>query len=255
MTEKKDKPKLPKYSRLFDFVMLSPKLSPAEKLIITCIARHFPNPCWQSNKSLAADCGGFTERYVEMLLARLKKHNPPYIEINYQQEKNRKGKLVTKRTIIVNSAELKYEKKLLKTNLMPGRNRPNNPTGFNRTTVRSATEQSFGQPTEQSFTPLLKDSIDKENSGSNPPSPGKRSNPSKDKKKKHEGKTEAKPQTGSLDLIVQAFEGIPDDCRAELKIEKMPVKPQAKPIDEPMSHREFMERVRIQRGLILPENN
>lgn len=260
MSEKKNKPnlpKLPKYCRAFDFIMSNPNLRSAEKLILTAIARHYPNPCWQSNQSLAADCG-FIERRVERWLARLKEHNPPYIIINYQHTKNRKGKQVTKRTIIVNSGALEYDKKLLKTELMPGKNRPNNPSGINQFDRQSGglpTDTIDGQSTVNTDTPLLKDQKDIiDYSGSNSTSPGKRSNPSNDKKEKDEGKAATKQHVDSMDLIVQAFDKIPDNLKAELKIEKMPVKPLSEPMSKPLSEREFMDRVAIQRAAILSKN-
>jgi hypothetical protein len=71
--EFKTKTKLP-FIRAFEFILRDKSLSSGEKLTLCAIFRFWPKPTTNTNKCLA-ELLGFTERYIEMTLAKLRKKN------------------------------------------------------------------------------------------------------------------------------------------------------------------------------------
>ncbi len=120
----KQSSKIP-FMKAYRFIVQDPELSPGEKLVMIVICSYWPNPSWQSNKTMAETCG-FTERYVEMLIRRLK--DKKYIKTGYAHTK-KKGKSYTARVIVPIHFPKQSDYQI----------------------QRVETEQSFGQQTEQSF--------------------------------------------------------------------------------------------------------
>jgi hypothetical protein len=71
MNGKTTKSKLP-FMRAYNSLLekSAKDLTPAEKLVLIVICRYWPNPCWNSNQTIAKNLG-FSERYVEMIIRRL----------------------------------------------------------------------------------------------------------------------------------------------------------------------------------------
>jgi hypothetical protein len=91
---KKNKTEWP-FIRAYNFILQDKKLSAGEKFGLMTVCRFWPKPTTNTNRQIA-ELIGHTERYVEMILASLRKKN--LIRITYQQIPQN-GKLYTCRVI------------------------------------------------------------------------------------------------------------------------------------------------------------
>lgn len=66
----KVKEKLP-FIKAYMFILNDPDLIPAEKLVLLVVCRYLPDFCYHTNRQIAEICG-FSERYIEKLVSRLK---------------------------------------------------------------------------------------------------------------------------------------------------------------------------------------
>lgn len=95
MIAKSKKPIIP-FVKAYKFIHKDRNLSAGEKLVMDAICTYWPNPCWQSNKTIAEACG-FNKRYTERLIRRLK--NKKYIKTGYAHT-TKNGKPYTARVIV-----------------------------------------------------------------------------------------------------------------------------------------------------------
>jgi hypothetical protein len=75
----KIKPALP-FAKAYNFLLKDGNLTSAEKLVLIVICRYWPKPYWDTNQHTAEDLG-FTERYIEKIIKRLKVKG--YIKAGY----------------------------------------------------------------------------------------------------------------------------------------------------------------------------
>jgi predicted transcriptional regulator len=96
MTEKNTESKFP-FMRAYNFLLekSAKDLTPAEKMVLIVICRYWPSPYWDTNLTIAKNCG-FTERYIEKIIKSLAKKG--YVQRGYAHT-DKEGKHHTVRVI------------------------------------------------------------------------------------------------------------------------------------------------------------